>query len=445
LVLVITASGAPQEGASNTDTPLTEADEVEINKLRETEILKRWDALYGDLPRAVAKFTQSFYLHLIQNGDNPNFVFSPLSLHSALSLLFLGTTIDSKTWQEMRIAMGSVSNPALLETYYKNVVNNYANQSSFLYGNRLWIGEDFEIKEEYKNSVMDNFKAEISQTDFTEVDSVNEVNEWVRDKTNDKIKQLIDNFSSGTKLFLANALYFSERWKYPFTETGPLGDKIVGDFMTGKGERKKIDFIQQTSEEIIYGELTVGNAELDVVTVPYMNEDFEMQIIVPKKNSHLEQLEAALQMQEERDVTATEEPYINIFSALKNETEDDIIDVRLTMPTFQVETKFDAAQAIETLGAKKIFTENAELDRLSEDGPLGVSKIVHRAVIEVSKEGTEGAAATGVELVLFSAGFGVNKNVVVDQPFIFIVQDRVNKIPVLVGRVEDPTLITRIP
>ena len=57
----------------------------------------------------------------------------------------------------------------------------------------------------------------------------------------------------------------------------------------------------------------------------------------------------------------------------------------------------------------------------------------------MTKEGTEGAAATGVEIALFSAAFGEQKDVVVNRPFIFIVQDKKNHIPVLVGKITDPT------
>jgi len=69
-----------------------------------------------------------------------------------------------------------------------------------------------------------------------------------------------------------------------------------------------------------------------------------------------------------------------------------------------------------------------------------VSRVVHKAVVEVAKNGTIGGAATGVELVLLSATFGQQIRVTVDQPFIFIIQDVRNKIPILVGRVMDPTL-----
>ena len=60
---------------------------------------------------------------------------------------------------------------------------------------------------------------------------------------------------------------------------------------------------------------------------------------------------------------------------------------------------------------------------------------------KVTKEGTEGAAATGIEIALFSASFGDEKEVYVERPFIFVVTDKKNKIPVLVGKINDPTKI----
>ena len=70
---------------------------------------------------------------------------------------------------------------------------------------------------------------------------------------------------------------------------------------------------------------------------------------------------------------------------------------------------------------------------------MSVGKVIHEAVLEVTMEGTDGATATGAEIVLFSASFGEEKNIVLDRPFIVIVQDRLNNIPVLVGRVNNPS------
>ena len=86
-----------------------------------------------------------------------------------------------------------------------------------------------------------------------------------------------------------------------------------------------------------------------------------------------------------------------------------------------------------------LFTD-AELSGLGNGPNVAVENVLHKSVINVDKEGTVGAAATGVELVLLSGNFGKNLDIVVNRPFIFIVQDKKYKIPILVGRVKNPLI-----
>ena len=112
-----------------------------------------------------------------------------------------------------------------------------------------------------------------------------------------------------------------------------------------------------------------------------------MQLIIPKNAKGLNILEDEMILKDRQD----DQTSFNIFKTLKNESFDFIEDVSLRMPKFKVKSKFDAAEALQGLGAEEVFTAGAELDKIADGGQLGVGKIIHEAVLEISKEETEGA------------------------------------------------------
>jgi len=388
---------------------------------------------HNTLQSAIADFSQSLYVQLAETSGDENFVFSPLSLHSALSLLYLGTKDNSSTQQQLGAAMGIINNPQLLRQSYQQVVKSYREQQSFLYGNHIWVGKEFTLKPDYEKLVSSDFESGICSLDFAGSHPEQVVNDWIDKMTGGKINNLVDSFSSGTMMFLANALYFNEKWLQPFKDTDYAGNPIEDYFYTITG-KVKVPMIQQISSEMVYGEIQTQNDLLQVVTVPYQNKDFEMQIIIPNNAKGLNILEDQMKLKVKQD----DNTGFNLFKILKNDYSGKIDDIQLKMPKFKLKSRFNAAEILKNLGARDVFTAEAELDKMVDGGPIGVGKVIHEAVVEVSKEGTKGAAATGVEIVLFSASFGEQKNIVVDRPFLFIVQDKLNNIPVLVGRVKNP-------
>eukprot|EP00091_Calanus_sinicus_P022937 TRINITY_DN7536_c1_g1_i1.p1 TRINITY_DN7536_c1_g1~~TRINITY_DN7536_c1_g1_i1.p1 ORF type:complete len:149 (-),score=31.33 TRINITY_DN7536_c1_g1_i1:44-490(-) len=114
------------------------------------------------LAAAVAQFTQSIYVHLAKTSEQENFVLFPLSLHSALSLLYLATTDDSPTQDQLGAAMGIINSQDLVKTAYQKQVQQYQNQTSFLYGNHIWIGKGLLLIKRIKMWLENYFGSEIS-------------------------------------------------------------------------------------------------------------------------------------------------------------------------------------------------------------------------------------------------------------------------------------------
>ncbi len=95
--------------------------------------------------------------------------------------------------------------------------------------------------------------------------------------------------------------------------------------------------------------------------------------------------------------------------------------------------------AFRSMGVRSIF-DFGEFGRISAEhppAPLRVGAVKHRAVLEVGREGTRGAAATGFEVVLQSGLIDL-VDLKVDRPFVFLVRDRREAVPLFVGRIMDP-------
>merc|ERR1711915_897642 len=74
---------------------------------------------------------------------------------------------------------------------------------------------------------------------------------------------------------------------------------------------------------------------------------------------------------------------------------------------------------------------------MGSDQPLFVSNGIHQASIEVNEEGSEAAAATTV--IVGVRTISRKKQFFADRPFLFMIYDFQNNIPLFVGKVVDPT------
>ena len=88
-----------------------------------------------------------------------------------------------------------------------------------------------------------------------------------------------------------------------------------------------------------------------------------------------------------------------------------------------------------------MYLAESELGEMVKSKNLKVDKVVHKALVNVDYEGTEGAASTAINIVPLSANYGDRVEFIADRPFMFLVFDKVNNIPILVGRVVNPQQI----
>ena len=230
------------------------------------------------------------------------------SLHQALSILYLGATDNSETDEELRDLLGGIASKTVLQENYERLSKFYQKQPSIKVGNSVWVKESFQLKKDFIKSVNKTLRATTENVDFTDGATMNHINQWVHDKTNGLIPTIIDSLDPQTALFIANALYFKDKWLYPFQEmhlNGQPLDDIYFNLEEGNGtEQIKVPMMLSKSEDIGFG--TIGNEDYEtlaeVIHIPYISGKFRMKIIVPDNRTEkpLETLEKIMEMNKDK-------------------------------------------------------------------------------------------------------------------------------------------------
>ena len=234
------------------------------------------------------------------------------------------------------------------------------------------------------------------------LESVQQVNNWVKENTNGKIEKILDeNRSLGNvEMILLNAIYFKSNWKYKFDtkQTSLL------PFTNLNKQNKNIETMYQQFESIMYYE----DEKIKMIELPY-DDNLSMIILLPseKYNSVKDY------------IRKEKEDYTLIFNKLK-ETKD----VKLYLPKFKIEYSSSLKESFKKMGMKLAFSSNANLKKLFSDSNLNkniyIEDILHKTYIKIDEEGTEAASASAV--IISKRGGGIEMRV--NRSFLYMIKDK---------------------
>jgi len=228
-----------------------------------------------------------------------------------------------------------------------------------------------------------------------------------------------------TRLILVNAVYFKGEWVHIFNEKNTTDD----DFHISANEAVNVKMMYRKSR-VYYG----VNSELNcqALELPYAGEDVSMYILLPDQTTSLSQLEEKLTADDLANVGER-------FSMGMGE-------VNVWLPRFGLDMTLSLAKVLGDMGMTDLFDEKkADLSGIGGSQDLVVSKIVHRAVVEVRENGTEAAAATAVVVSAKSAPRPLEKfDFRANRPFLFFIQYRPTKSILFLGRLVKPPGLVKV-
>lgn len=332
---------------------------------------------------------------IIMSNSGGGFFFSPYSIISAFGMAYAGAKGD--TAQEIESALGITQDihESLGELIRGLDAGGYISSA-----NRVWLKEGLNLRASYTDLLRLNYNSTVKELDMKKKteESRKEINDWVSEKTNNKINGLLQNLDPETRMVITNAVYFNAEWREKFPKSATSTEK----FYTNGANFKEVDMMKQRND-FRYAEVD----GLKAVILPYDGWRLSMIAVVPVKGrpEALKNFDAVK------------------FSELLGAMET--YDVDLWLPKFKTEKKYELKDVFEALGIKQAFTNDADFSGITGDEPLRADAVVHQTFINVDEERTEAAAATAVTMMVGSA-MPIQRPFAefhADRPFMYFIRD----------------------
>jgi serpin B len=262
----------------------------------------------------------------------------------------------------------------------------------------------------------DYFGAAMDALSFTDPRAIGIINAWANKNTHGRIKDVVaGRLPADTEVFLANAIYFKGSWdrKFDANATKERG------FHLSDGGQKQIPMMQQSGEF----EYQEGNG-CQAVRLPYAGRRLGMYVLLPDTNSSADKLLATLSAE-----------------VWQKQLRPQLLRRKgsLAFPRFMLEYGAELKPSLTALGMALPFSHAADFSAMSAR-PLYLSAVKHKSFVEVNEEGTEAAAVTTARMALLSARPVTPPfEMVVDRPFLFVIEDNLTHAILFMGLVFDPS------
>lgn len=356
------------------------------------------------------------YGHL--RADPGNVLLSPLSIAMAMNMALSGAQHDTR--DEMARILHQRPDRDVVDPANRAIRAHAAHLDrrdgiSLRIANALCLTrEGGAVSSDYRTRLAEHYAAGI----FTATD-VEPINAWVREQTQGRIDRLLDSLDPASVCVLLNAVWFKGLWVDRFDPqiTSP------GPFHRGPADVVEVPMMQRTGDCRL-----LAMHDASAIELPFRGGELAMVVILPEARGGLAALEASMTAERVERLLA------DLAAARPGQ-------VLLRLPRFRMQTRTSLRDAFIALGMDRAFAPDAAdfgaIAGLPEaPGLFFISQIRHSAFLEVNEEGSEAAAATGVEISITSAP--LVREFIADHPFLFMIVDRTTRSILFLGRLADP-------
>lgn len=271
--------------------------------------------------------------------------------------------------------------------------------------NSAWQDENMQFSDSFDSTYIplleNTYGAESFKCSLTDNATVEAMNNWIAEATNNKIDNMISELPRDASLILFNAVYFNAQWAVPFPKEGTFDEEFHGT-----DGAQMVPFMHLSDCYFKYYQYK----GITALRMYYKDSDMAMDILISSEEDQgVTGLFNALSLEEKQEL------YQGLSDA------EEIMIATLRMPRFEFSSEgIRLNDCLMSLGMVDAFSGDAQFDVISDE--TYISDIVHKTYIRVDEDGTEAAAVTSVmmnrmALIEDAVSFEV------DVPFMYYISD----------------------
>ncbi|NXT48538.1 A1AT protein, partial [Pluvianellus socialis] len=365
-----------------------------------------------------ADFAFRFYKQVREEVGNKNIFFSPLSISTAFAMLSLGARSNTLNQLHKGLAFNltEMEEQEIHEGFQRvlQLLNDPHREVQLSMGNALFIDDRLKLLQKFLDDVTNFYYSEAISSNFqNSPEALKEINNYIETKTHGKIVGLLKSLDPETVMVLINYIFFKGYWEKPFNNLNTRDD----DFLLDAKNSVKVKMMHQSKAFNIHRDEKMS---CWIVEIPYKGNAAAL-FVLPDEGT-MKQVEDVL----------LKETVSNWMQSLKKRK------IYLDLPKFSISGSYDVKSLFEKMGVTDMFSNQADLSGVAEKTLLKVSKAIHKAVVDVSENGTEAAAVTVMEMVPMSAEIPPPPRIRFNKPFLMMIIDKTTHGILFMGKIVNP-------
>lgn len=350
--------------------------------------------------KAVTSFSQDLFRKSTVKGEN--LILSPLSVTYVLSMTANGSHGD--TLAEFNKLNGGIPLADMNEYLFWNAVKLASTEHSKVnIANSVWADSGFPINKQFQWVAEQYYNAEAHNADFSADATAEMINQWVSEKTDGMIDQVLDGPPAGIVMMLINTVLFDGKWERAYEKS----DVRKGVFHNYNGTEAEAEMLNSFESDYFSGNGYEG------ISKKYM-DGYRFVALLPDEERDVYDFAASL----------------NWSDAIKKALNTRSEGADCAIPKFEYESEIPLNEILMSMGLQKAFTGEADFSGLAEGGgrSLFIDSVKQKAKIILNESGTKAAAYTQVDMTE-----SVKPSIRFDRPFVYAIVDGETGIPLFMG------------